>query len=143
MAFTVQVTIDCASPHDLADWWAETLGWQVEPQDEEFIRRMIDEGHADASETTVHRGALVWRAGRAITAPAELGPGTPRVLFQWVPEPKSGKNPVHLDIRTGDSDAAAVRERLVQRGATVLHEGRQGPHVWVTMTDPEGNEFCV
>ena len=143
MAFTFQVTIDCASPHDLADWWAETLGWEVEAQDEDFIRRMIAEGHADESETTVHRGALVWRTGCAITAPTELGPGSPRVLFQWVPESKAGKNRVHLDIRTGDADAAAVRERLVQRGATVLHEGHQGPHAWVTMADPEGNEFCV
>ena len=35
-----QVTIDCAEPHELADWWAEALGWQVEPSDEAFIRRM-------------------------------------------------------------------------------------------------------
>lgn len=143
MAFTFQVTIDCASPHELADWWAETLGWEVEPQDEAFIQRMVAEGHADASETTTHRGALVWRTGCAIVAPAAAGPGSPRVLFQWVPEAKSGKNRVHLDIRTGDADVVSVRERLVQRGATVLHEGRQGPHTWVTMADPEGNEFCV
>jgi predicted enzyme related to lactoylglutathione lyase len=50
---------------------------------------------------------------------------------------------VHLDIRKGGEDVAAIRERLVERGATVLHEGRQGPHTWVTMADPEGNEFCI
>ena len=143
MAFTFQVTVDCASPHELADWWAETLGWEVEQQDEDFIRRMVAEGHADESETVVHRGALVWRAGAAVVAPEEVGPGSPRLLFQWVPEPKSGKNRVHLDIRTGEEDVASVRERLIQRGATVLHEGRQGPHTWVTMADPEGNEFCI
>lgn len=143
MAFTFQITIDCTSPHDLADWWAETLGWEVEPQDEAFIRRMVAEGHADESETTVHGGRLVWRTGCAIVAPAEVGSGSPRVLFQWVPEAKAVKNRVHLDIRTGDADVVAVREGLVQRGATVLHEGRQGPHTWVTMADPEGNEFCV
>ena len=37
MAFDFQVTIDCAGPHELADWWAEALGWQVEAQDEAFI----------------------------------------------------------------------------------------------------------
>lgn len=143
MAFTFQVTVDCAHPHELADWWAETLGWDVEPQDEAFIRRMVVEGHADESETSTHRGALVWRAGAAIVAPEGVGVGSPRLLFQEVPEPKSGKNRMHLDIRTGDADVAAIRERLVERGATVLHEGRQGPHTWVTMADPEGNEFCI
>lgn len=143
MAFTFQVTVDCARPHELADWWAETLGWDVEPQDEAFIRRMVAEGHADESETAFHGGALVWRAGAAVVAPAGAGAGSPRLLFQEVPEPKAGKNRMHLDIRTGDEDVAAIRERLVQRGATVLHEGRQGPHTWVTMADPEGNEFCI
>ena len=40
MAYEFQVAVDCADPHTLADWWAETLGWQVEPSDEAFIRRM-------------------------------------------------------------------------------------------------------
>lgn len=141
MGYTVQVTIDCAEPHVLADWWAETLGWQVEPQDEEFIRRMIAEGHATEAQTTRHRGALVWKEGAAIN-PEGDEPG-PRILFQQVPEPKTGKNRAHLDVRIGGDDPEAVRARLVERGATVLHTGRQGPHTWVTMTDPEGNEFCV
>lgn len=40
MAFDFQVAIDCSAPHELADWWAEVLGWDVEEQDEAFIRRM-------------------------------------------------------------------------------------------------------
>jgi hypothetical protein len=67
----------------------------------------------------------------------------PRILFQWVPEAKSVKNRVHLDLRTGDLDATQVRDSLVARGAVVVGGGRQGPHEWVTLTDPEGNEFCV
>ena len=59
-----------------------------------------------------------------------------------VPEPKSVKNRMHLDLRS-DEDAGAVRERLLALGATKLSEGRQGPHTWWTMADPEGNEFCV
>jgi hypothetical protein len=135
-----QVTIDCARPHELADWWAETLGWSVEPSDEAFIRRMIEAGHASEEDTTTHRGALVWKEGAAINSP---DPGRPRVLFQQAPEGKTVKNRVHLDLRPGAEDAAAVVERLVARGATELWRGSQGPHSWVTLADPEGNEFCV
>jgi predicted enzyme related to lactoylglutathione lyase len=67
-----------------------------------------------------------------------------------VPEPKVAKNRVHLDLQiaadTADGDATAVEAevaRLVVAGATVLHRGEQGPFRWVTMTDPEGNEFCL
>ena len=59
--FAVQVVVDCDDPHMLADWWAETLRWTVEPQDESFIRSMIDQGHATEAETRLHKGALVWR----------------------------------------------------------------------------------
>jgi hypothetical protein len=135
-----QVTIDCSSPHELADWWAEALGWTVEPSDEAFIRRMIEAGHASEEDTTTHRGVLVWREGAAINSP---DPGRPRVLFQQVPEGKSVKNRVHLDLRPGDEDPAAVVDRLVALGATELWRGSQGPHSWVTLADPEGNEFCV
>jgi hypothetical protein len=139
-AFTVQIVIDCKKPHVLADWWAETLRWQVEPQDESFIRTMIEQGHATEADTELHEGALVWRTGAAINPVSADGP---RILFQQVPEPKAGKNRLHLDVRVGDEDVAAVRKALVARGATMLHEGRQGPHTWTTMADPEGNEFCV
>lgn len=49
---TFQVTVDSKDPHTLADWWATALGWQVEPSDEAFIRRMIDQGYAQQSDTT-------------------------------------------------------------------------------------------
>ena len=137
---TVQVTFDCAEPHRLAAWWAELLGWNVEPQDPIFIRRMIDEGHASADDTAIVNGGLVWRAGCAINAPADTT--APRILFQEVPEPKSAKNRVHLDLRTLD-DADAQRARAVDMGAVAIGGGRQGPHSWVTYIDPEGNEFCL
>jgi hypothetical protein len=143
MPYTYQLVIDCADPHVLAEWWAETLGWMVEPQDEDFIRSMIEQGHATDAETRQYRGALVWREGAAIHPDTEPSPQRPRILFQQVPETKSVKNRAHIDIRVGGDDPEAVRARLVDRGATVLHTGRQGPHEWVTMADPEGNEFCV
>jgi hypothetical protein len=140
MAYEFQVTIDSAAPHPLADWWAEALGWQREPQDEAFIRSMIDQGFASESDTMRHNGELVWAEGAAIRHP---GGNAPRVLFQLVPEPKTVKNRVHLDVRVGPEDVDKEVERLVARGATVLHEGHQGPHRWVTMADPEGNELCL
>jgi Glyoxalase-like domain len=143
VAYTFQIVIDCADPHVLAEWWAETLGWQVEEQDEAFIRSMIEQGHATDADTRTYRGALVWRTGAAIHPDVEQSPARPRMLFQEVPEAKTVKNRVHLDIRVGDDDPAEVRERLIARGATVLHGGQEGPHTWVTMADVEGNEFCV
>jgi uncharacterized glyoxalase superfamily protein PhnB len=143
MSYAVQVVVDSTDPHTLADWWAETLGWEVEWQDPAFIQRMVDEGHATTDQTTVHRGSLVWAVGAAIVAPGDLRDQRPRILFQAVPEAKAGKNRLHLDVRVGDDDVEEVRRRLVERGATVLYAMQQGPTSWVTMTDPEGNEFCV
>jgi hypothetical protein len=140
MAYDVQVAVDCARPHELADWWAEVLGWQVEPQDEAFIRRMVDEGHATEEQTTRHKGALVWAVGAAIRSP---DPGRPRILCQVVPEPKTVKNRLHFDVRVGAADQEAEVARLTDMGATELWRGAQGPSSWVTMADPEGNEFCV
>ncbi|MFF3425883.1 VOC family protein [Streptomyces sp. NPDC002602] len=141
MAYTFQVTIDSIDPHPLADWWADALGWEVEPSDEAFIRSMIEAGHATDDDTTTHRGVLVWKAGAGIRHPDGLEVA-PRILFQRVPEAKTVKNRVHLDVRTGP-DHEAVVERLVAKGAKRLHEGRQGPSVWTTLTDPQGNELCI
>ena len=140
MATDVQIVIDCADPHGLADWWAEALGWQVEPQDGAFIRRMVETGAAAESDTTTHRGALVWRSGAALTSP---DPGRPRVLFQRVPEAKTVKNRVHLDLHVGPGRREDEVARLVRLGATELHRGAQGPYEWATLADPESNEFCV
>lgn len=142
MPYTFQVTLDCADPHAQADWWAAALGWQVEPSDEAFIRRMIGEGHASEEDTVTHNGALVWKEGAAVLNP-DAAAGTPRLYFQAVPEGKIGKNRMHLDVRCGEDSVAAVVQRLTDAGARILHEGRQGPHAWVTLADPEGNEFCV
>jgi Glyoxalase-like domain len=140
MTYTFQVTVDSADPHAMADWWADALGWQVEPSDEAFIRKMVDAGHAADSDTTTHHGVLVWKAGQAINHPAG---SAPRVLFQLVPESKTVKNRMHLDVRVGAENIENEVTRLTAAGATELWRDRQGPHWWVTMADPEGNEFCV
>ena len=140
MAHDVQIAVDCARPHELADWWAEALGWQVEPQDEAFIRSMIEAGHAAEEHTVRHRGALVWKSATAIRSP---DPGRPRILFQAVPEPKKVKNRLHLDLHVGADSRESEVARLLGLGATELWRASQGPYAWVTMADPEGNEFCV
>jgi hypothetical protein len=101
---------------------------------------MVDAGHAAESDTMRHNGELVWTVGAAIRHPTGAAP---RVLFQLVPEPKTVKNRVHLDVRVGADGRDAEVARLTARGATVLHHGRQGPYTWVTMADPEGNELCL
>ncbi|QRP47370.1 VOC family protein [Amycolatopsis sp. FDAARGOS 1241] len=139
MAYDFQVTVDSMNPHAQADWWAETLGWTVEPSDEAFIREMIAKGYAKESDTTKHNGALVWREGAAISHPET----SRRVLFQLVPEGKTVKNRLHFDVRVGADQMDAEVEKALARGATFLHRGSQGPNRWVTAADPEGNEFCI
>lgn len=139
MSYGVQIVIDSATPHDLADWWSRTLGWAVEAQDEGFIASMIDQGFATPAETVSHRGELRWRDGVALVPP----PGGPRILFQLAEEPKAGKNRVHLDLRGVPEDRAELYASLRDRGARELWTGRQGPQTWVTFADPEGNEFCA
>jgi len=144
MPFDFQIAVDASQPHVLADWWAETLGWVVEPSDEMFIRKMIAEGYATQGETMTHNGALVWKEGAAIRHPdVPSGLARPRILFQVVPEQKTVKNRVHLDVRVGEENVDAEVAKLQERGATYLHKASQGPHWWITMADPEGNEFCV
>jgi len=145
MGLNIQIAVDCKNPHDLADWWAETLDWAVEPQDEAFIRSMIEKGYATEAETTTHHGKLVWKAGAAIRPKEELDVKAParRLLFQTVPEQKTLKNRVHWDVRLDGRDKDEVRAELEARGATFLWTASQGPHEWHTMADPEGNEFCI
>lgn len=71
----------------------------------------------------------------------EPRPGGPSMMFIQVPEDKAVKNRVHLDLEA--SDRAGEVERLVALGATVVHDKDEWGHRWTTLTDPEGNEFCV
>jgi hypothetical protein len=145
MSLNIQIVVDCRNPHELADWWAETMDWSVEPQDEGFIRSMIEQGFATEAETVTHKGKLVWRDGAAIRPTEELDAKRPtrRLLFQVVPEGKTVKNRVHWDVNLAGKDKDEARKALEARGATFLWTASQGPHSWHTMADPEGNEFCI
>ena len=78
-------------------------------------------------------------ADAAAADPARQGP---RLYFQRVPEPKSAKNRVHLDVQL-DDDLDEQVERLRGTGAGFVRFDSQPGHRWAVMPDPEGNEFCV
>jgi hypothetical protein len=111
------VTFDAADHEALADWWAETLGWERRGGDEE-------------TAVVVPAGADADRARRE------------HLLFMKVAEAKAAKNRVHLDLHP-EGDTAAFLNGLAARGATVLDRHTAGAVSWAVVADPEGNEFCV
>ena len=139
MSTGFQVAIDCADPHRQALFWAAALGYVVE-SNEEQIRGLIAAGFATEDDAMTFDGGLVWRTAAACFDPEGHHP---RLYFQEVEEPRVAKNRLHLDLRFGAERMEEEVERLTTLGATRLWEGQQGPHNWVTMADPEGNEFCV
>ncbi|OLT20732.1 glyoxalase [Pseudonocardia sp. CNS-139] len=133
MAIPVQVTVDAHDPRTLASFWAVALGYVLEPPLPGYLIRSGNAAEAREQYT-------------AIVDPTGVGP---RVLFQRVPESKSVKNRVHLDVNASagavDPRAAVRRlaERLVAAGASLLHERDEAAGWWLVMADPEGNEFCI
>jgi hypothetical protein len=119
------VVIDCRHPASLARFWAAAMdGYAVAPYDDAELERLRGMGITDLEDDP---SVLV-----------EAGPGiAPRFLFMRVPEPKSVKNRVHIDLDSDDIPAEV--ERLTGLGARVV--ARYEAHV--TLADPEGNEFCL
>ena len=105
-----QVIVDSSDPEALGRWWASALDWVIV--------------NDDPDEFEIR------------PAPDRI----PGLLFARVPESKTTKNRLHLDLRPVDRDAEV--SRLVDLGATHANVG-QGDESWVVLADPEGNEFCV
>lgn len=113
-------SIDSRNAHDQSVWWSQVLGFSEDPRDPNLP------GHEECM----------------IFSPD----GRQRVLFIEVPEGKTVKNRVHFDLWPTDRTMNEEVERLVEAGATLVHDLRDhhGPGTgWVTLADPEGNEFCV
>ena len=147
MAVPYKIVIDCADPHRLAAFWAEALEYVVEDHSA-LVKQLRDANAVPEEAVTTVEGRLAWKDAAAVRDPAgpvnERGIGLGgRVLFQVVPEPKTVKNRVHLDLHVGPDRRDAVVARLTELGGSVLWHGAEGPSTWVTMADPEGNEFCV
>jgi len=129
----IQVTFDCADPARLAAFWASALG---------YVIQQPPEGFASWPEflTSIGVPESEWDTRSACVDPAGAGP---RLFFQQVPEPKTAKNRVHLDVNVGRDRVDAEVERLVAAGAARVREHAEAGDRWVVMADPEGNEFCV
>lgn len=123
------ITFDCARPAPLARFWAAALGYAVRPYDDEEIARLRAIGIEDVEDDP----------SVAIDPPGGAGP---TIFFTKVPEPKTVKNRVHLDIRAERGVDDEVH-RLAELGATVVQAHAEERGRWVVMADPEGNEFCV
>jgi hypothetical protein len=139
MAIGVQITFDAHDPAKQAEFWALALDYVVQPPPPGFESWEAFAAHVGIPEEE-------WDRLSAAVDPAGAGP---RVLFQKVPEGKTVKNRVHLDVNVGagadDRKAAAHthRERLEAAGATLLREVDEPAGWCLVMTDPEGNEFCL
>ncbi len=139
----LQIAIDCADPASLARFWAEALGYVVQPPPDGF-----DTWEAALASWGVPESE--WNSASAVVDPAGTGP---RVYFQQVPESKAGKNRLHLDLGYSGGPSMSVEERrpieraeadrLIALGATEVGEVEEMGGVWIVMLDPEGNEFCV
>jgi hypothetical protein len=139
MGTTVQVAFDAADPHALARFWAQALRYEVEDHSQ-FVAGLVAAGRLAAEETLEVDGRTQFRDVATCIDPAGTGP---RLFFQRVPEPKTAKNRMHLDLQVGPEAASGEVERLTLLGAEVawVTEDR-GPRT-TTMRDPEGNEFCI
>ena len=143
-ARTVQVTFDAGDPAALSAFWAEALGYQLQPPPSGFDSwdAALDAWGVPADE----------RNSRSAIVPPEGADG-PRVFFQRVPEDKVVKNRVHLDVRAApglDGDARMERfeelcAELTELGARRLSRLEPTPMDAgiIVMADPEGNEFCL
>lgn len=110
------VTIDCADPYRLAGFWSEVTGWPVSGEDKP--------GDPEA----------------LLEAPSPV----PSLLFIQVPEGKTVKNRIHFDWMPAERTRDDEVERIVGLGATMYQDHRRADGLgWVTLLDPEGNEFCV
>jgi len=143
-----KLVIDAADPHAQADFWAEALGYQVE-DNSRLIDQVLAHGAAPVEATVESHGRRAWRdliAVRHPDDPYDENSGTGlgrRILFQRVPETKTVKNRLHLDLHTEPGKEGAETDRLRGLGATVLRHVKEPGGEWTVMADPEGNEFCV
>jgi hypothetical protein len=112
------ITFDCADPYKLVGFWSQVTGFQEDPEDPNLPE---------------HEEAVL------------LGQdGHPNLLFIRVPEAKTVKNRVHLDLLPTDRTRDEEVERLLGLGATLVADHRRADGGgWAVLADPEGNEFCV
>jgi hypothetical protein len=143
MATTVQVVFDCADPVVMARFWADALGYQLQgpPEPTDFWKAWLTDNEIPEEE---------WNDASAIIDPDGVGP---RIYFHRVPESKTVKNRLHLDVNAGGESGTPLAtrrvrvdeaaQRLAESGATLVRAAEEHGEYCVAMLDPEGNEFDV
>lgn len=149
MALHWKLIVDSRNAPALADFWASALEYEVEDPTA-LIDNLLAAGHLPAEAVAEHNGHKVFRGMAGIRHPDDpfdpvsgVGHGR-RLLFQDVPEAKTVKNRLHIDVHGERGELDKLLARLEGLGATRVEEHDRGPagHWWV-MRDPEGNEFCA
>jgi hypothetical protein len=119
------VVVDCHDVKAQGYWWANVLGWNI----------------AYEADDEVVVAPLHLLDGSRTIPPSERGPG---LIFVSVPESKTLKNRLHIDLAPGpDDDQEAEVRRLESLGARRVDVGQPADVTWIVLADPEGNEFCV
>jgi len=146
MTIEWQLVIDCASPERLVPFWAAALG---------YVPADPPEGHASWRDYYISLGVPESELDCEDCLDRLVDPAgvRPPIWFQVVPEGKSVKNRLHLDLKVGGGRSVPVAERrplvdatvasLVDAGGSVVRTTSDGDAYYVVMADPEGNEFCV
>ena len=116
-----ELVVDSHDPRGLAQFWCEVLGYRIVDEDDEVVEIGTEQPVAEE---------------------VARGPVPPTIVFVPVPEGKSVKNRLHIDVSPIDRDPPEEVERLLALGATRADIG-QGDVAWTVLADPEGNEFCV
>lgn len=126
-----EIIVDCSDPRAQARFWCEVLGYVVyDPESE------------DAAEI-VEIGPPPEPAADDRVADLRAAPAVPTISFLRVPEEKSVKNRLHLDLSPVDTNQDAELERILAAGARRVDVGQGDGRSWVVLADPEGNEFCL
>jgi hypothetical protein len=138
----IQVVFDAADPEKLAEFWALALDYLVEPPPEDFV----------SWEAFARSAGIPEEEFGDVAARIDPAGEGPRLYFQRVPEGKTAKNRVHLDVRVagrevrGEERKRLVSEKveeLVQAGGSIAWANETVRGNSIVMRDPEGNEFCV
>ncbi|MFI8192952.1 VOC family protein [Streptomyces sp. NPDC085946] len=143
-----KLVIDAGDPHAQADFWAAALHYEVE-DNSALIEKLLGLGAVPADLVVEFHGRPAWRDLAAVRHPGdpvqeESGTGLGRrLLFQRVPEARTVKNRLHVDVHAAAGRREEEVARLERLGAGVLRQVREPGGEWVVMADPEGNEFCV
>ena len=152
MSRDFQVTFDAADPIALSRFWAEVLHYVLQPPPGREVGP--DEDPIEAWMEVLEAAGVPEDQRDAASAIIDPDGTRPRVFFQKVPEPKTAKNRVHLDVRAapgleGDERMAVLEsecDRVVALGGTRVQRFEPAPPMsagFIVMQDPEGNEFCL